>query len=109
MKNSTFLKTKEASPRGFNRYTQELNNISNSRISGISGVLTTLVVGVVIGVVISYILYLKFKPHYSESKADLKGSDLLWKALKHLKPKERELVKFPLCLGIYRRQQNTQD
>lgn len=99
IKNSSFVKVGDTGvPPGFSTYNQELYNfMNNPGISGISQIgIAPVVVYIVLTVVItalaSYIVYLLFKPDYTDSKADLKVSKKLTAALATLSPEDRQEV-----------------
>lgn len=93
IQNSAFIKEqKTATPVGFDRYAGNLMNIVNTAHIGMLPVV--IVVTVVITLLATWILYLLFKPDYTDSKADLKISKNLASALATLSPEAKaEVIK----------------
>ncbi|MFZ4726118.1 MAG: hypothetical protein ACOYMD_11800 [Paludibacter sp.] len=93
---SPFLDAKQTgTPPGFTKYSGSLNSfMSNTEISGIgiAPIVIYIIVSVVFTLLVSAILYLIFKPDYTDSKADLKVSEDLTKALATLSPEARAAV-----------------
>jgi hypothetical protein len=91
--NSAFIDSKQtASPTGFDRYAPQLQEFMNTPGIGILPVVAYIVVSVVFGLLVSALIYLLFKPDYTDSKADLKVSADLTKALATLSPEARAAV-----------------
>lgn len=91
---SSFIDTKKtAAPVGFSKYGNSLNTLMQTdNAVGIVPIVIYLVVSVVFTLLVSAILYLIFKPDYTDSKADLKVSEDLTKALATLSPEARTAV-----------------
>jgi len=88
--NSPFIDSKQtASPTGFDQYASNLQSFMNNPGIGIAPVVIYLVVTVVITLLSTALIYLMFKPDYSESKSHLKQSSDLTKALATLSPEAR--------------------
>jgi hypothetical protein len=88
--NSPFIDSKQtASPTGFDQYASNLQSFMNNPGIGIAPVVIYLVVTVVITLLSTALIYLLFKPDYTDSKADLKVSADLTKALATLSPEAR--------------------
>lgn len=97
--NSSFLKVQSTGiPTGFSTYSEDLNKfVSDPKITGTSRIGILPVVIYIIGSVIitalaTWIIYLIFKPDYTDSKADLKVSKDLSKALSSLSPAAKQEV-----------------
>ena len=91
--NSAFIDSKQtASPTGFIQYQSDLQDFMNTPGIGILPVVAYIIVAVVFGILVSALIYLIFKPEYDGSKADLKVSANLTKALATLSPEAREGV-----------------
>ena len=93
---SPFIDAKQTgTPPGFTKYSGSLQSfMSNTEISGIgiAPIVIYIVVSVVFTLLVGAILYLIFKPDYTDSKADLKVSEDLTKALATLSPEARAAV-----------------
>jgi len=94
--NSPYLEKKQqASPTGFNIYSDVLKEIidnpSNPAI-GIDPVVIYIIASALITALLGWIVYLIFKPDYTDSEADLKISDKLMKALDTLSPEDKAEV-----------------
>jgi len=90
---SPFIDAKQtAAPVGFSKYSESLNNFMNDPRVGIAPVIIYIVVSVVFTLLVSAIIYLVFKTDYTDSKADLKVSEDLTKALSTLSPEAKAAV-----------------
>jgi len=88
--NSAFIDTKKtAQPDGFIQYAPQLNQFMNNPGIGIVPVVAYIVVAVIFGLLVSALIYLIFKPDYTDSKSDLVVSADLTKALATLSPEAR--------------------
>jgi len=88
--NSAFIDTKQISqPTGFSMYAPQLTTFMSNPGIGILPVVAYIVVSVVFGLLVSALIYLIFKPDYTDSKADLVVSADLTKALATLSPEAR--------------------
>ncbi len=88
-----FFKSKgDISLYGYNRYSQTLKSISDNPQIGIAPVVIYILGTILITALAGWIIYLLFKPDYTDSKADLVQSQLLIKALSYLSPDERAEV-----------------
>lgn len=90
---SNFIASKKtATPTGFNKYASNLTDIVINPGVGIAPVVIYIVVSVVITLLSTALIYLIFKPDYTDSKSDLKVSGDLTKALATLSPEARAAV-----------------
>ena len=88
--NSALIQSKQtAAPKGFLMYKNELQNVMDTPGVGVAPIIIYIVFSVVITALISYLVYLKFQPDYTDSKADLVMSDALTKAIAKASPEEK--------------------
>lgn len=94
--NSPYLeKRTQSSPAGYNRYSDALSEIVSNPENpsiGIAPVIIYVVVSAIITALLGWIVYLIFKPDYTDSEADLVVSNNLMKALDTLTPEAKAEV-----------------
>ncbi|MGC3979035.1 MAG: hypothetical protein QM751_12915 [Paludibacteraceae bacterium] len=88
---------KQTSPAGFELYRSELESFMGTKIGAtvpqkIAPILIVIIVSVIFTALVGLSLYNMFKPDYTDSKADLKVSDNLTKAIATLSPEARQEV-----------------
>lgn len=87
-----FEKVTTATPIGFIRYKNNLQDIADKTAIGAPPIVVAIVVSVVFTILTMALLYKTFKPHYSESKADLKVSKELTELLANVDPEVRAKI-----------------
>ncbi|NLO72296.1 MAG: hypothetical protein GX102_15405 [Porphyromonadaceae bacterium] len=101
--NSKFLGSKKQSyPTGFSKYAIDLQNFIDDPFNEFNQkqsvptigapIVAVIVVSVVVTALLGWIIYLIFKPDYSQSKSDLKISKELTEALSGLDPETRHSI-----------------
>ncbi len=79
-------------PAGFSNFSSDLQNFMSNPGIGIAPILLAIIISSVITAVFAFLLYEYLKPTYAESKADLKVSADLAKALSTLDPETKQKV-----------------
>lgn len=87
-----FKKINTGSPVGFIRYKDNLQNIADKTAIGGPPVVVVVIISVIFTTLTIALLYQTFKPHYSESKVDLKVSKDLTQLLTNVDPEVRARI-----------------